>query len=276
MHRTAIISMKDYQVSGPIFIFSSSWRSGSTLLQRLINASNEVLIWGEPGGALDAFQDAHVRLQQMLGEGGTKYKHGFGGNGASQFARFKSGEGGIHDKWIACMNPPLVHIEQQLKGLLDGIYRGPAEALGYSRWGLKEVRSGIETAEFLRKLYPEAKFVFLVRNPFDSILSIKKRKWLDAVNYRDPLYYFANHWRKLSGEYRKAGFGLLIRFEDLVSDRNTTEKLGKYLGIESIPVDFIETSHADWPTESKQGLSFKEKMRLRYLLKEEMGHYGYL
>ena len=32
----------------PIFILSAGWRSGSTLLQRLIMSDSRVLIWGEP------------------------------------------------------------------------------------------------------------------------------------------------------------------------------------------------------------------------------------
>lgn len=32
----------------PIFLLSAGWRSGSTLLQRLIMSDARVLIWGEP------------------------------------------------------------------------------------------------------------------------------------------------------------------------------------------------------------------------------------
>lgn len=263
-------------MSEPIFLFSSIWRSGSTLLQRLINASNEVLVWGEAGGALNSIQDTYARYQQMLGDGGQIYKHGYGGNGASQFDKFKDGGDDIHNKWIACMNPPLEHIEHQLRTLLNGIYMTPAEELGFSRWGLKEVNSGIETAQFLKRLYPNAKFVFLVRNPFNCILSIKKRKWLDALDHPDPLLLHAKHWRKLSQEFRKSDFGMLIKFEELVSDQEVIMKLRDYLNIDSIPVDFIANSHVDWPTKDKQELSIIEKIRLRYILGEEMSHYGYL
>ncbi|MBM3203739.1 glycosyltransferase family 61 protein, partial [Candidatus Woesearchaeota archaeon] len=33
----------------PVFIFAACWRTGSTLLQRVLNASDELMIWGEPG-----------------------------------------------------------------------------------------------------------------------------------------------------------------------------------------------------------------------------------
>ena len=34
----------------PVFALASVWRSGSTLLQRLICSSPEILLWGEPYG----------------------------------------------------------------------------------------------------------------------------------------------------------------------------------------------------------------------------------
>src|SRR5262245_32576620 len=34
--------------AAPIFLLSSGWRSGSTLVQRLINSDSSVLMWGEP------------------------------------------------------------------------------------------------------------------------------------------------------------------------------------------------------------------------------------
>jgi hypothetical protein len=42
----------------PIFVLSSLWRPGSTLLQRFITATGEVLVWGETGGALNAIAEA--------------------------------------------------------------------------------------------------------------------------------------------------------------------------------------------------------------------------
>src|SRR5688572_16478810 len=33
---------------GPVFILSSGWRTGSTLVQRLVMSSNTILVWGEP------------------------------------------------------------------------------------------------------------------------------------------------------------------------------------------------------------------------------------
>src|SRR4030042_4385095 len=149
----------------PIFIFSAGLRSGSTLLQRMITASGEALIWGESGGALQCFADAARRYEQMLGAGDIHCAYGFGGHGAGEFKRFvESGKEGVH-KWIACMNPPEHEITNAFRRMFELLYADTALKLGYKRWGVKEVVAGVDTAQFLRMLYPEAKFLFLVRNP---------------------------------------------------------------------------------------------------------------
>ena len=73
----------------PIFIFTTGWRTGSTLLQRLITSSGETLIWGESGGALNDFQQAYHAYTQMNGDGATLYNRGFGGNGEEQYNSFR-------------------------------------------------------------------------------------------------------------------------------------------------------------------------------------------
>ena len=45
----------------PIFLLSAGWRSGSTLLQRLMMSDSRVLIWGEPYdecGTIQALADS--------------------------------------------------------------------------------------------------------------------------------------------------------------------------------------------------------------------------
>ena len=44
---TCAESGEDTDIS-PVFILSAGWGAGSTLLQRLIMSSGEVLVWGEP------------------------------------------------------------------------------------------------------------------------------------------------------------------------------------------------------------------------------------
>lgn len=258
----------------PVFIFSAGWRSGSTLLQRMITASGEVLIWGEAGGALDNFADALERYEQMLGPGGQRFKHGFGGHGEEQFQQLQlAGKESVH-KWVACLNPPQEVFLDAFRGFLATAYAAPTAKLGYPNWGIKEVQSGIETARFMKRLYPEAKFVFLVRNPLDCLTSIKRRDWMGHHGNAEPLAYYTDHWHRLAAEFREAEFGYRIRYEDLLSTPQAMDELTDYLGI-SLPRDFAEKSRVDWQAENDQPLSFFERRRLHKIAGEEMERYGY-
>jgi hypothetical protein len=258
----------------PIFLFSAGWRSGSTLLQRMLTATEAVLIWGEAGGALDNFSDAMERYAQMLGHGNKMFRHGPGGHGDDQFQEFRqSGKDGVH-KWVACLNPPMTVFEEAMRALFERVYELPARELGYANWGIKEVQSGLETARFLHRLYPEAKFVFLVRNPVDCLISIKRRNWLGHHGNAEPLAYYTRHWARLAGEFRQAEFGFRVRYEDLLNSRQVFDDLAAYLDL-TLPADFAGKSRVDWQAENQQALGAVERMKIRWLANDEMRHYGY-
>jgi hypothetical protein len=262
-------------MNSPIFIFSAGWRSGSTLLQRMITASGKALIWGEAGGALNQFADAMERYRQMLGAADIKYKYGYGGRGDAQYQELlKTGEEIAH-KWIACLNPPREVFHEAFRSFLESIYGIPARELGYPRWGIKEVQADIEAAHFLRDLYPKAKFIFLVRNPIDCLISIKRRHWMDCPAEVDPVTFFANHWLKLAKEFRGAGFGYSLKYEALINSPEVMTELSDYLEINS-PENFIKESNVNWNVKKiNRPLSFIERRRIMKIVRREMELYGY-
>jgi len=172
------------------------------------------------------------------------------------------------------MNPPVAVIEAAFRTLLDSLYAAPASDLGYRRWGVKTVRHGIDVAAFLRRLYPDAKFVFLIRHPLLCLLSIKRRNWIDYEG-RDPLGYYARHWHKLARDFRRADFGHLVYFRDLVSKPEVLKSLETHLEFTGIPPDFVAHSHVDWKAKRKAGLTWRERLRVWWLLRSEMVHHGY-
>jgi hypothetical protein len=259
----------------PLLIFSAGWRSGSTMLQRIITASGKSLVWGEAGGALDRLADAFACYEQMLGPGGQRFKHGFGGNGTKEYLDFKAAGKDGFNKWIACMNPPLDTFTESFRQFIEGIYARQAAELGYEGWGVKEVQSGQEAAHFLRALYPDALFIFLVRHPVACLTSIKRHNWLDHPKDPKALEYYANHWVRLANDFRQVDFGKLVKYEDLVSSPETQEQLGAYLGISDLPRRFKEANRADWKSMNDAALDFWEKRRLLRIVRGEMQHYGY-
>lgn len=260
----------------PVFIFSAGWRSGSTLVQRLISSTGEVLVWGESGGALNCIAEAMERFEQMLGPGSKRYRFGYGGNGALQYETCRQPDSQIAHQWIASMNAPRSVILKSISTLFHQVYQVPAKERGFPRWGVKEVQCGIDTAKFLRDLYPQSKFVFFIRDPFACLRSIKKRDWMDMKGSREPLRFYAEHWRRLVNEFLGAGFGLVLKYESLVDDPMVVEELCDYVEITCVsPYGFIRRSHVDWPPARDVELTRMEKWKIRGLLKTEIERFGY-
>lgn len=261
----------------PVFVFSSSWRSGSTLLQRFITASGEVLMWGETGGALNAIADAVAGWEQITADSSRRFSGGVGGKGEASFHKFVAAPRAEHaSQWIANLSPPFTDITTNLREMFDALYGQRARALGYPRYGLKETRCDLNTARQLQVLFPDARFLFLVRNPLDVVLSIKRRNWMGMPAGHATLRHFAEHWRTRSMQFRQADFGLTLRYEDFVADPALQVRVLDYLGIHSRPpADFTRTSQVDWKANNQSQFSAWERARLHYWLGDEMKQWGY-
>lgn len=261
----------------PIFIFSSSWRSGSTLLQRFITATGEVLVWGETGGALNAIANAIESWNQITADSSRRFSGGIGGKGEASYHKFIAAPKAEHaSQWIANLSPPFADLVSSLRAMFDAQYGGRAQFLGYPRYGFKETRCDLNTAHQLQVLFPDARFVFLVRNPLDVIVSIKRRNWMGRPANHATLKYYAMHWQTRAKQFRHADFGLPLRYEDFVTDPYVQNQTLDYLEIQSRPpADFIRTSQVDWKASNQSQLGVWERARLRYWLGAEMKQWGY-
>ncbi|MDX9785219.1 MAG: sulfotransferase [Desulfobacterales bacterium] len=259
----------------PVFLFCSGHRSGSTLLQRILIESGEIMVWGETGGALDYLFLASEGYRQMLGAGGDRFRFGFGGNGNQQRESFlAAGENRAH-LWIPCINPPQQTIMRGFRRFIDELYAQSTTDLGYQRWGVKKVRSGLETALFMRTLFPEARFIFLVRNPVACMLSIKRHKWMDHPTDRKALDIYIAQWIKTAGSFKDADFGFHIRYEDLVADTQKRSALFDYLGIRGVRHDFFSRSRPKGKTDDLMKLGFMEKLKTNLKTADIAKYYGY-
>jgi hypothetical protein len=124
------------------------------------------------------------------------------------------------------------------RALFDSMFADPAKRAGASRWGIKEVRLGIEHAYYLRWLYPKARFLFLYRNPLYAYRSYvgfgrdSYYTWPDRPVFTPTA--FGSHWRQLMegflSDSDKVG-GLLVRYEDINKGDNLVRKIEDYLDI---------------------------------------------
>lgn len=210
----------------PIFLLSAGWRAGSTLLQRLIMSDPAVLMWGEPYDECGVVQ----RMAEML----KAFRPGWPPEDYYYTeAKPKSGD------WVANFFPRPDALRRGHRALFDASFAEPARRAGARRWGIKEVRLGVEHAHYLRWLYPAAKFVFLYRNPLDAYISYCRfgRNWYDLWPEK-PVFTpaaFGAHWRELTtGFLRDAPtFGaLVVRYEDLVAAKpDLLDRLDTELGV---------------------------------------------
>lgn len=258
--------------AAPIFVLATGMRSGSTLLQRLIAASGDVLMWGESGGALDRLAEALACYRDQLGPPGDRWTRG--DKGGAQYERFRAAGKGRPHLWIANMNPPEATLLDGLRAFLDAAYGATARELGYATWGVKLVRSGIETARFLRDLYPAARFVFLVRHPLDSLRSIKQHDW-DGLRVLDPLGHYARRWERLAVDFRRFEGAHLLRYEDLVGDPHAVRAVGAHLGLR-LPESFVGESRVDgWRATRRSDLTWLERLRARGLTRDGRRQWRY-
>lgn len=197
----------------PVFVLAAGWRSGSTLLQRLLMPP--CLIWGEPygrGWPVDSLAST-IRCFTMQ----WPQPHFFfrGENIESWVERF-----------AANLYPPPHSMLQAHLQFFDALLAQPAKEAGAARWGLKEVRLSADHAYYLRWLFPRGRFLFLFRNPYDAYRSYAARRnagWRWYYRWPDrPLTVraFGGHWRALVASFleRAAALdGQVVKYEDLAA-----------------------------------------------------------
>lgn len=212
----------------PIFLLSAGWRSGSTLLQRLIMSDRRVLMWGEPYDECGLIQ-ALANSMRAFRSGWPPREYFYDGRRHNEL----SGE------WIANLFPSLEDWRQGQRAMFDTMFAQPARRAGAQRWGIKEVRLTGEHGLYLQWLYPRARFVCLYRDPLEAYRSYCRygRDWYDVFP-DEPMFTptaFGAHWRRLmeSFEAHAAALGaLMVRYEDLVGGRVSLDALESHLDIQ--------------------------------------------
>lgn len=242
--------------ASPVFILSAGWRSGSTLLQRMVMANNpDIIIWGEPYAAASPI----LALADQLRPFSDRWPD------PAYFVEEHGAD--LAAEWVANLYPPAASFRAAHLSYVETLFARPARDLGRRQWGLKEVRFGADQVRYLRWLYPQAKFVFLVRDPLDAYRSYRSRlswyaRWPDRM-VSNP-YDFGAHWARLCRDFlvlERQAVGPLVRYEAL-GDPATAAVLRDYLGWDIPPLESM-TQVKGWNGANAKRLRWIERSLLR-------------
>jgi hypothetical protein len=167
---------------GPIFLFTLH-RSGGTLLQRIVNAHPNVVIWGEHGGFINQLANADATLAEFSPVTSPISRRDIQGFLVRRGA-------GYFDPWVHPFERSV--FRQRCRDLIfDSFSHGLTPG---QRWGFKEIRYySLTTARFLSELFPWSRFIVLRRDLKATIASSILAPWslasLTTVGSRQDVEY---------------------------------------------------------------------------------------
>lgn len=222
----------------PIFIFSAGWRSGSTLLQRLICSDQATLIWGDLYDLGEIIQTL-ARLKRPVTQHWPPEDHFVSGRDPNN----------LTTSWIANLYPSVPDFRNAMKAMLCRMFSEPANVIGAERWGLKEIRIGLEEAVFLHWLFPNAKFMMIYRDVEDAFRSYQN--FSPAMNWyaawpASPAFTpfaFARHRQHLLNQFSeiaRQACRLIISYEELTQGTADLNAIARYCDVDIDP-DILNT-----------------------------------
>ncbi len=153
-------------MKAPLFLFGSG-RCGSTLVQRSINAHPNIVMYGEHEGFLGPIANSYHKLTQTADV--EQYVYGKKAISPGLI------QGPIKDRkadicWVNNFTRDDVYREH--RNLVLNLLTKDLD-LDAVHWGFKEIRyrKGQHTLWFLRQMFPECKFIVLLRDPLDTLVS---------------------------------------------------------------------------------------------------------
>ncbi|MBW2269957.1 MAG: sulfotransferase [Deltaproteobacteria bacterium] len=237
----------------PIFVFGSGWRCGSTLVQRLLCSHPDVRVWGESRDLVEHLMHGWETVEglQTL---------------SSKNQENLEREG--HQGWIAVLNPGFDHFERGMRELLRRYLAEPARAEGRPRWGFKEVRCDAAAARWLAHLFPEARFLFLVRHPQDCVASARgttheNRGLMPEVGGPEA---FVAHWTRVTRSFRDAHdvAHLTVVYEQLIEKpREAADDIACFLDLDPSGFDLgvFDNKVRGWKREPRLELADWKALR---------------
>lgn len=180
---------------------ASLGRSGSTLLQRLLNTHSKITIWGEHAGFL-----THVArlIENTVGDKDFVDR-------LSKNVCFRDVIVGPLSRpdafipWVAPLSPE--ELQDTLARFVRDLFA--ADLPSGTRWGFKEIRYGRADYEALFRLFPRTTILVVIRD-LPGYLRSRARAWRPNVaagavdkraTFEDMLVQYADRWTKRNTEF---------------------------------------------------------------------------
>ncbi len=189
----------------PLFVLAPVARCGTTLLQRLFNSSEHMIMFGEN-------EDVSRRLPACVGFAISKSEM------RTDLSAMGSLETLLTRDWIAGLFPGRAdaYLELALRNFYETVehYQTTADKLG-RRWGIKEPYAG--QMGMIRHLLPRARFICIYRNLIDVARSYKARGWFES---KFDVIKLAHDWQEEIKQMFLCGTKnvLVVRYENLIAN----------------------------------------------------------
>jgi hypothetical protein len=191
--------------SGPsaprVVIAAVTQRCGSTWIQRIVHASSDLFMWGESYPLVPLLCDAYEKFAATEPV-----------RSAERAAFFGSGQD--PRTWVANLSPPLDAMQAGMASFLASLYGNHGKA----GFGWKEVSYERRELHFLWRLFPELRFVLLVRNPHAVIRSLRACGWIGRWPFTRDVETVCRTWARRAIDFRGLSDDprvLLLRYEEV-------------------------------------------------------------
>jgi hypothetical protein len=217
-----------YLAAAPIIVTSPTSRCGTTLVQRLLSSADNALIYGEEIGlqmqVLTGWFTGQLRFLERTGQ--------------AMDIEFEQALARTLADWRPGLMPPSPIM---LKAWIETYYQMPvtlmhhAQSISRPIWGFKRPTFSRDTIKGFLALLPQAKIIYVFRNPLDVVKSAKARKF---INTQKELVAFCAEWAKNMSEVAELAQDnrvLFLKYESMLEQRDEhVQLLELFTGAENI------------------------------------------
>ena len=211
----------------PLFLLGTG-RCGSTLLQKILNSVENAMIYGEHGGFLKQVAAAYfLNLEDKMIEKYIMSQNVAGKDPHSVFETLKNPQ--LWSAWTNWYNQETV--KNNFRDFIESFFN-PRSLEQEVHWGFKEIRYGLDdrVPEMLADLYPDGRFVFIVRHPADVIASKISARASEGIE-ADAHTWVAQNTYFLHFSRENSERGRIVHYEELISnDSKQLSQLFDWLG----------------------------------------------